>query len=236
MWIVDFGLMPEEEARLFSVPWGYVNEHVRPIRATNNRAVYREKWWLHMEPRPAMRRALTGLPRFIATTRHSTHRTFSWLTPEVLPDSALIAIAADDDFTFGVLHSRLHEVWSLAMGSSLGVGNDPRYTPSTCFETFPFPEPSRATEDAIGAAAAHLDAVRRHLLDHDARLTVTKLYNDLAGLREHRDATARAFPLLLAHEALDAAVADAYGWEWPMTDNKILEQLLALNLTRSAGE
>lgn len=78
--------------------------------------------------------------------------------------------------------------------------------------------------------------MRHHLLDRDARLTFTRLYNEVVELRGNRDPAKRAFPLLLAHEALDAAVADAYGWTWPMRDDEILQRLLDLDLERSRAE
>ena len=83
--------------------------------------------------------ALDGLSRYIATPRVAKYRLFVWLDARVCPDSATIAIARDDDTTFGILHSRFHEIWSLRRGTWLGKGNDPRYTPTTTFETFPFP-------------------------------------------------------------------------------------------------
>jgi len=233
-WLIDFAQRSEVDARRFVVPFAYVEQHVRPTRLGARRTPHRINWWRHHDTRPTFRKAVEPLERYICTPRVAKHRVFVWLDPSVLPDSATIAIAADDDYTFGVLHSRLHEVWSLAMGSSLE--DRPRYTPSTCFETFAFPVPTCHQRDTISGAGKHLDAVRRQLLAQDPRLTLTKLYNEVEILREHRDATARAFPLQLAHEALDAAVADAYGWNWPLTDDEILEQLLALNLVRSAAE
>lgn len=77
--------------------------------------------------------------------------------------------------------------------------------------------------------------MRPQLLEADSARTMTKLYNDLTELRATRDSTHPTYPLLLAHEKLDAAVAVAYGWEWPMTDDAILAALLALNLERSAA-
>ena len=89
---------------------------------------------------PAMWQALDGLTRYIATPCVAKHRLFVWYDVRICPDHALIAIARDDDTTFGILHSRFHEAWSLRLGTWLGVGNDPRYTPTTTFQTFPFPE------------------------------------------------------------------------------------------------
>lgn len=235
-WIVDFATMPLEEAAEYLVPFEYVKEHVKPLRMQNNREIYRERWWQHAEPRPALRKAIEELGRYLVTPRVSKHHVFVWLGPEILPDSTVIAIVAEDDYTFGVLHSRIHEVWSLRQGTSLGQGNDPRYTPSTCFETFPFPRPTQGQADEVAKLARHLDDLRSQLLEGDDRLTLTKLYNDLNDLRSHRDSSHRAYPLLIAHEKLDEAVAAAYGWKWPLEDEDILERLLALNLERAEAE
>ena len=140
-WIVDFGWsMTEEEAALYEEPFRHVRENVHPMRQRNRREAYRVNWWRHVEPRQGMWRALEGLPRYIATPRVAKHRLFVCLDGRILPDSQLIVIARDDDTTFGILHSRFHEVWSLRLGTWLGKGNDPRYTPTTTFETFPFPD------------------------------------------------------------------------------------------------
>lgn len=139
-WIIDFGNeMAETEAALYELPFAYVVEHIKPERLLNNRESYRKYWWRFAEARPGLRLALRQLPRFIATVAHSKHRFFTWLPATTSPDQALITIARADDTTFGILHSRFHELWSLRMCTFLGVGNDPRYTPTTCFETFPFP-------------------------------------------------------------------------------------------------
>ncbi len=167
MWIIDFGpYMPLEDARNYTEPFNHVEEFVYPARKNLRRKNHRVYWWIHAESRPGMRDALRECERFICTARVSKHRVFVWLGVEVLPDSATVAIARDDDYFFGVLHSRLHEVWSLRMGTWLGKGNDPRYTPTTTFETFPFPWPpgqedkSRLAHAAISAAAKQLHEER----------------------------------------------------------------------------
>ena len=140
-WIISFGWnMDEAEAALYEAPFGYVAEHVRPARHRNRVAKIRNTWWQHERPRPEMWKAIDGLSRYIATPRVAKHRLFVWCDARICPDSAIIAIARDDDTTFGVLHSRFHEAWSLRLGTWLGKGNDPRYTPTTTFETFPFPD------------------------------------------------------------------------------------------------
>ena len=225
MWIIDFGDLPSEQAALYEAPFEYVNAWVRPQRETSRSTI--SSWWLHERPRPEMREAVRHLSRLIVTPRVSKHRLFAWIEKETLPDSATITIARDDDYTFGVLHSRFHDLWALAMGTQLE--SRPRYTPTTCFETFPFPEPDEAQRAAIAAAAARLNQLREGWLNPPnataselKRRTLTNLYNQ------------RPTWLVNDHAALDAAVAAAYGWPDGLSDVDILERLLALNLQRSA--
>jgi type II restriction/modification system DNA methylase subunit YeeA len=237
MWIVDFGLMSEDEASAYVVPYEYLRENVKPIRMTNNRSVYREKWWLHAEPRPALRQALKDLNSYIVTPRVAKHRFFMRLPADYVPDSRLFVFALSNaEFGFGVLSSKIHEVWTLATCSWHGVGNDPTYNTSTCFETFPFPHPDPTQHTEIEKWAKYLDDIRRQILAADDSLTMTKLYNEVEKLRETRDSSSYAYPLLIAHEKLDAAVAAAYGWEWPLEDEMILQRLLELNLERAKAE
>jgi hypothetical protein len=225
-WVIDFGVnMPEHEAALYEAPFEYIRWLVKPQREKNKRATYADRWWLHVEPRPAMRAALKGLPHFIATVIHSKHRIFWWVEPPTLPDHALIVFARDDDYTFGVLHSRAHELWSLAQGTQLETR--PRYTPTTCFETFPFPHPTDQQREAIAAAARELVRLRDGWLNPSglmeaelAKRTLTNLYNQ------------RPSWLANAHGDLDRAVLAAYGWPPDAGDDVILEQLLELNLSR----
>ena len=84
--------------------------------------------------------ALSGLPRFVVTPRAAKHRFFVFVDATVLPDTRLNVMVRADDLAFGLLSSRIHEVWSLANASMHGVGNDPTYNAKSCFETFPFPE------------------------------------------------------------------------------------------------
>jgi type II restriction/modification system DNA methylase subunit YeeA len=236
MWIIDFGGMSEAEAAEYVVPFEYARDKVLPERIKGRDEKGRVTWWLFLRSRPDMRAALSGLSRYVATARVAKYRLFVWLNTIVVPDSQVIAIARDDDFAFGVLHSKLHELWSLKQGTSLGKGNDPRYTPTTCFETFPFPHPSFEQRCEIEKWAKHLDQVRNNILNCDEKLTLTKLYNELDHLRRDRDSGHKAYPLLVAHERLDAAVAAAYDWDWPMEEEEILKRLLKLNSERAASE
>ena len=139
-WIIDFGgTLTEAQAALFEAPFAHAVAHVKPGRIDSADGALRNFWWRFGRPRVELRLALKPLHRFIATVAHSKHRFFVWLPAAVSPDQALITVARADDTSLGLLHSRFHELWSLRLGTSIGVGNDPRYTPTTCFETFPFP-------------------------------------------------------------------------------------------------
>lgn len=229
MWIVDFGVDTKEmEAALYEVPFEYIRSKVRPVRVNNKRESYASKWWLHVEPRTGMRKALEGLKRYIGTPTLTKHRLFVWLSAETLADHQLIAIARDDDYTFGVLHSRVHEIWARSMGTQLReVESGFRYTPTTTFETFAFPRPTDVQRDAVAAAALELNNLREGWLNPpglpEAELktrTLTNLYN------------ARPQWLLDAHRRLDDTVLDAYGWPHDLPDDEIRSRLLALNLER----
>lgn len=223
MWIIDFGVnMPENEAALYEAPFEYVRLNVKPERDNNRNARARNYWWLHGSPGIGRRQALANLSRYIGTSMVSRHRIFTWIDGDVLPDATIIVFARDDDYFFGVLHSRIHEVWARAKGTQLrDAESATRYTPTTCFETFPFPEPTPEQQSEIAAAASALYELRDAWRQGDATRTLTALYNR------------RPVWLDNAHAALDAAVAAAYGWPPDLDDAAILERLLTLNLRQS---
>jgi type II restriction/modification system DNA methylase subunit YeeA len=161
MWIIDFGKdLSEAEASLYAAPFEHVSQYVLPVRKENNRESYRRLWWQHVEARPAMFAALRPLPRFLVTVRVSKYRLFTWFQAPVLPDCATFAFARCDDYFFGILHSRIHEVWALAQGTQLE--DRPRYTPTTCFETFPFPFAGDAAPEDSLQYVAQLRAAHYH--------------------------------------------------------------------------
>ena len=143
VWNVDFGLdMSLEEASRYEAPFEHVQEVVYPLRVNHREARQTRYWWLFARPCPDMRKALAGLARFLTTPRVSKFRVLRWLEPEILCDSAVVAFARDDDYFFGVLQSQFHEMWALGQGTQLREKESGfRYTPTTCFETFPFPFP-----------------------------------------------------------------------------------------------
>jgi REP element-mobilizing transposase RayT len=184
MLVIDlFGLSEQDVRERYPAVYQRVYERVKPERDQNRRASYRERWWIHGEPRANFRPALVGLNRYIATVETMRHRVFVFLDHTILPDNKLIAMAFDDAYYLGVLSSRIHVAWSLAAGSHLGVGNDPVYVKTACFEKFPFPMASAAQQARIRASAERLDAHRKRQQERHPTLTLTDMYNVLERLR-----------------------------------------------------
>jgi type II restriction/modification system DNA methylase subunit YeeA len=238
-WIIDFGsYMSIEDASNYTAPFENVKKYVYPVRKNLRRKNHSKYWWIHAESRPGMRKALSGLHRYICTPRVSKYRIFVWLDKMVVPDSATVAIARSDDYFFGILHSKLHENWARSMGTQLREAESGfRYTPTTTFEKFPFPwPPGQEPENdqrvqEIADAASELVKLRDEWLNPPGimeseikKRTLTNLYN------------LRPTWLELAHKKLDKAVFNAYGWPDDLTDDEILERLLALNFERAKSQ
>jgi len=166
-WIVDFGCKKSNDsAALYEKPWSYIETNVFPKRKENRRKRLAEKWWIHGESRPGMRAAIKGLPRFIVTPEVSKHRIFVWLKDFFLADHQTRVFPNSEDWIFGILHSSIHEVWARAQGTQLRERESGfRYTPTTCFETFPFPKPTEKQKETIGNAAKELDGLRNNWLN-----------------------------------------------------------------------
>lgn len=267
-YVIDFGpSATEEEAALFEEPYKHLkNAYLSYGKNQKRKFVMRSDWWIHRRTGGALRNSIAGKPRYIVTPRVGKYRIFVWLEANAIADSAAFAIARDDDTTFGILHSRFHELWALRMGTSLE--DRPRYTPSTTFETFPFPEgltPNIPAADyasdpraqKIAAAAARLNELRENWLNPsdlvDRVPEVVPGYPDrllpknAAAAAELKKRTltnlynARPTWLDHAHRALDQAVAEAYGWgdDWragKLTDDEILARLFRLNQERAEAE
>lgn len=237
-WIIDFQEMSLEDACFYEWPFEYVKKHVKPLRDANRDGLMSKKWWLHGRSRPALRHAVRDLDRCIVTPEVAKHRLFVWMDTTIIPDHTCHVIARRDDYVFGVLHSTIHEEWSLSQGARMGVGNDPRYSSARTFDTFPFPwpigqEPSEAKNShvaAISDAARTLTDLRSKWLNppgiskSDLRTrTLTNLYNERPEWLEN------------AHQTLDRAVFAAYGLAYSLTRSGILHHLLALNHERATS-
>ena len=264
-WIIDFDEMSEQEAALYEAPFTYVVTHIKPERLMNRDRQRKDNWWRLGRSGGEYKDAAGPLARVMITPRVAKHRLFVWRVGRLLPDSAVVAIARDDDTTFGILHSKFHEIWSLRMGTSLE--DRPRYTPTTCFETFPFPEgltPDIPAADyaadpravRIAEAAKRLNELRENWLNPADLVTrvpeVVPGYPDrllpvddkAAAILKKRTLTnlynERPAWLDHAHRALDEAVAAAYGWEGDfkagaLTEEEILKRLFELNQARTGG-
>lgn len=263
-WLIDFGpRMSQADASLFEKPFEHVRQHVRPTRVNVRRDWHRTYWWLHGDPRPGFRKAVANLSRYVCTPMVSKHRLFVFVDARVLPENKAVAFARDDYFFFGLLSSTYHEEWTLRRCTFMGVGNDPSYSPSRCFDTFPFPEgltpqtpsahyASDPRAARIATAAKRLDELRQAWLNPpdlvkrvpevvpgfpDRLLPVDE---KAAGVLKKRTLTnlynERPTWLANAHRDLDAAVAAAYGWPDNISENDFLALLLELNLQRSAAQ
>ena len=244
-----FGLAQETVRERFPEVFQWVLERVKPEREQNKRAVRRLNWWIFGEPVSTLRAALKGLRRYISTPETAKHRWFTFLDEAVLPDNMLTNIAADDAWVIGVLSSRAHVAWSLAAGGRMGIGNDPRYNKTRCFDPFPFPAATELQKARIRELGEALDAHRKQVQTDRPDVTMTAMYNALERARDadaggppltgkERDFHARALIGLLKtlHDDLDAAVADAYGWPVDLPDDEILTRLVALNAQRAQEE
>jgi MmeI, DNA-methyltransferase domain/MmeI, target recognition domain len=244
--VIDlFGLTEGEVRQRFPDVYQWVLERVKPEREQNNRASYRDLWWVFGEPRGELRPALAGLDRYIVTVETAKHRVFSFLGAETLADNKLITFAMRDGFVLGVLSSRAHVAWALASRTRLGFGDDPVYAKSLCFDPFPFPDCGERHRAAIAAIAEELDALRKKRLQLHPDLTLTALYNLLAKLRsgEPLTETERGIHdrglvgvLRRLHDDLDRAVFAAYGWPADISDDDLLGRLVALNRERAEEE
>jgi len=220
-WVIDFGTMGLEAAVRHEKELAVVRTRVKPERDHNRRLLYQQRWWLHGETRPGMRAATRDLPRTAIATRTGKRLFLTWQAPDTLPSDANVVFAFDDDYSMGILLSKTHDAWAWAQSSTLETRL--RYTPTTVFETFPWPDP--VTDDqrqAVATAASALYARRSELcLEHNMGLTA--LYNlmDDGGFTD----------LAALHKKLDVAVAAAYGWPASIAQNpaELVARLTALN-------
>ena len=226
-WLIDFGTdMSEDDACRYEKPYEYLRALFDPERTDE------ANWFENRPMGQAVRKAIAGMDRYLATSHVSKHRIFQWIETPTLPEHTVVVFARDDDYFLGVMQSRVHVVWALATGTQLE--SRPRYTHTTCFEMYPLPEPSAEIRESVAEAAKALHQERSRWLDHvDSvkpeeryKYTMTRLYNTNPRW------------LVKFHSALDQAVFAAYGWsESPdaLTDDAILERLLELNLERAAA-
>lgn len=254
-YVIDlFGMSEAEVEAGEPALYQHLANTVLPVRRTLKRKAYRDYWWIFAEPRPAMRKAIKGLERVIVTSEVSKHPTFVFHgTDGAQFDGSVIVIASADALMLGYLSSAIHALWKHRAGGTLE--DRPRYQVGATFDPFPFPADVPETLAAtIRAEAEALDALRNRVLAEHADLTLTKLYNVLEALRANggagraltdaeRKIHDRGLVTLIRrhHDAIDAAVAEAYGWDGDhaagrLTEDEVLTRLVALNRERAAEE
>ena len=222
--VIDLWPLSAEQVRdRYAKVYQHIVQHVKPERDQNNRKAYRENWWIFGEPRSDLRPILEPLDRYIGTVETSKHRFFQFLDANVKPDNRLICIGTSLSSKLAILSSRIHVVWTLAVG---GVLEDrPIYTKSSTFSPFAFA--LETTENPLSLLGDHLDSFRKERLAEHDFLTMTALYNVLERVRElengcdvpplsakERDIHEAGLVSVLKeiHDDIDRAAFEAYGW------------------------
>lgn len=251
--VIDmFGQTSEQVRQRFPEVYQHLLSTVRPARdlefarsRSKDAEAYAQLWWWFGKPRQELRPALAGLPRYIVTIETSKHRTFQFLDASIVADNKLVCLAISDAAALAVLSSGVHVGWALRAGGWLGVGNDPVWVKSRVFDPFPFPDPDDALKAKLREAGERLDAFRKARQAEQPDLTLTGLYNVREAIRAGRalspeEARIKDDGLVLIlnelHDEIDALTLQAYGWPQGLTDEQIIERLVALNRERAAEE
>ena len=243
-WVIDLYPLNAAEAQVRAPrAFQYLRDRVKPQRQRSRDPSSRKNWWRFGRDKPELRAALSRLCRYIVTLEVSKHRTFFFLPSTILPDHRLVVIALEDAFFLGVLSSRIHTIWALAMGSRLE--DRPCYTKTRCFDPFPFPHVNPRQYQTIRYWSERLDVHRKQVQTQNPDITITELYNCLEKIRSQKTLTAKEgnHPLKMAtlrlqhiHNRIDAAVLSAYGWPPNLNDEEILDRLVRLNAERFQEE
>lgn len=222
-WVIDFDNMALEEAAEYILPFTRVKEKVKLERDNNQEKSRREKWWQFGRNRSAMRQAISKLSCYFAIPKIAKYIVFSPVDVSILPCEANMVIASDDFYILGILNSKIHRLWVKAQSSTLE--DRTRYTNTTCFETFPFPQkPSGELVEKIRQTAGELHEYRSQQMEKK-QWGITKLYNQF-----FNEPSSQLYQI---HQKLDKLVMEAYHFQ---TDDDILEKLLTLNLELAEKE
>lgn len=242
----DFYPLTQEEVKeRFPRAYQHLLDTVKPERDENPDPWRKANWQWFGRTHKTFREAVHGLARYIGTTRTAKHRLFSFVESDVISESKVVVIAADDPAILAILSSRWHVFWSFVAGGMLGVGNDPTYNHTDAFNPFPFPDPTDAQETHLRNLGEQLDAHRKAQQAAHPKLNLTQMYNVLEKLRageriegKDKDIYDQGLVGILRdlHDQIDTAVADAYGWRADLSDDDILHRLVDLNRERAAEE
>jgi hypothetical protein len=221
-WIINFGKRSLEDAATFDAALDLVRERVKPMRDKANREPNKTYWWQFERPRPAMLAAIAPLTRYIASLAQGKRIFFAWQQPLTCPSNLTNVFAFEDDFSMGVLSSGVHHEWARAQSSTLE--DRFRYTPTSAFDTFPWPQPGMSGREAIAELSVAV-MERRAAICSEREIGLTRLYNEI------EDGAYR--PLAQLHEDLDEAVAAAYGWPASAAHDAAESNSLLLELNRA---
>lgn len=255
--VIFTGQISENELKqLHPKVYELLSEKVRPFRMSKSERVAKSPWWQFLWSRPKLSNRLKQIDHMIVTSRVSKHHAFARIPSNVVPSTRLSVIALPRESSFCVIQSRVHEIWARYFGASRGATAN--YSPSDCFDNFPFP-PNHEEAEALERIGAAYDAHRTSMMSANAE-GLTKIYNRFHDRGEQAADIARLREL---HAEMDAAVLRAYGWDdlasraqpefieedadggkqdktrldWPSEfKDEVLARLLALNAERAEAE
>lgn len=257
-YVIDFGEMTEAEANAWPDLMAVLEAKVKPERIgpKSGAAVRLAPWWLFWRARPELAKASRHLSHLIVLCRVSPHFAVTRGPARSVYADSVIAFVNSSQSTFATIQSRLHEIWARFFASSMK--DDMRYTPTECFETFPFAEGFESNATLEAAGAAYHDYRAQLMIARDQGMTPT--YNRF---HDRTDQDADIVRLRALHADMDAAVLRAYGWDdlaaraqaewlaehneddhkyqgryfWPAAfRDEVLARLLALNVERAEAE
>ncbi|WP_171240262.1 class I SAM-dependent DNA methyltransferase [Ruegeria sp. HKCCA5491] len=240
-----YPLSRDEISKRFPEALQHLRDNVKPERDENSDPWRKENWHWFGRTHQNFRNATNGLERYIGTTRTAKYRNFSFVNKDVISESKVVVIASEDPSHLAVLSSKHHVTYAFAVGGMLGVGNDPTYNHTDCFNTFSFPDLTDDQRTHLRALGEDLDAHRKRQQAAHPKLTLTQMYNVLEKLRagetiegKDREIYDQGLIGILKdlHDQIDAAVAEAYGWPVDLSDEDILFRLVALNKERAEEE
>lgn len=204
-YVINFGQMTEEEARQWPDLMAIVEATVKPERLAQKREIRARYWWRFGEVAPALYDAIRGMDRVLVCSQTSKYLSFVFAAAGTVFSHKLVVFPFRNNAAFAILQSQCHQSWAYFLGSTMK--DDPVYTPSDCFETFPFP-PNWESNPALEAAGKAYHEFRAALMVRNNE-GLTKTYN---GFHDPEESDPDILHLRELHAAMDRAVLDAYGW------------------------
>jgi hypothetical protein len=213
--VIYFANMSEGEALQWPDLMAILEERVKPERSNNSEARTRDQWWLFARNKTELFNWSSNATRFLFHANVSSNLAFAFLPSDVIVGAPHNVFLFEDNSAFTILQSRCHEIWTRFFASSLK--DDLRYTPSDCFETFPFPPDWESNAALEEAGKTYYEFRAALMIRNDEGLT--KTYNRF---HDPEERSPDILHLRELHTAMDRAVLDAYGWTDLPTDCQFL--------------